>query len=131
MVVWAIGSTSLLGCGGTDADAVGIASTCTADPDCPEVTIDGEAVQLNCVTDFKGGYCTIRGCTTAADCPAASTCVAHSDGKNYCFRECADKAECNANRPVDDEANCSSSFEYATAADDEAGLKACIPPSSK
>jgi hypothetical protein len=58
-----------------------------------------------------------------------SICVAHEDGTNYCFRVCADKPECNANRGPEEEANCSSSFDWADPADD-LGQKACIPPSS-
>lgn len=119
----------LSACGGADADAVGVASTCERSSDCPEVTIDGAVVQLQCIRDFSGGYCSIEGCTEALDCPLASTCVAHTDGSNYCFRDCLDKGECNANRPPDLEANCSSSFDFATPSDDQ-GQKACIPPSS-
>jgi len=46
---------------------------------------------------------------------------------NYCFRICVDKAECNLNRDVDVEANCSSSVDFV---DGKKGAKACIPPSS-
>ena len=108
---------------------MGVASICEVDEDCPLVLIDGVETQLECITDFSGGYCSIAGCENALECPVGSTCVAHTDGVNYCFRECTEKAECNANRPVDDEANCSSSFDYADS-DDDTGLKACIPPSS-
>jgi hypothetical protein len=129
--VWGLALGVVLGgcSSGNEADQVGVASICEVDDDCPEVVIDGETTQLQCITDFSGGYCSIQGCDSAADCPDGSTCVAHDDGENYCFRECAEKSECNANRPEDDEANCSASFDYADPADDD-GLKACIPPSS-
>jgi len=119
----------LLACGGSDADSVGIASVCQEDEDCPEVDINGEPTQLQCITDFKGGYCSIPDCDSAADCPDGATCVLHTDQQTYCFRECEEKTECNANRPEEDEANCSASFDYADPEDDT-GSKACIPPSS-
>lgn len=122
----------LSGCSsdGTEADRLGVGATCDSTDDCAEVTIDGEKTQLTCLTQFDAGYCAIEDCKNKTDCPEGSTCVAHDDGNNYCFRECTSKSECNANRPADSEANCSSSFDYASPADDESGLKACIPPSS-
>lgn len=76
------------------------------------------------MTGFKGGYCGLSGCTKDTDCPSASACVTEG-GTNYCFRICADKAECNANRTVDFAANCSSSVTFVEAK----GVKACLPPS--
>lgn len=120
------------GCGDDDgtADQVGIAATCEVDDDCRDLELaDGGVVQLQCLTQFKGGYCGVPDCTSSAECPIDSICVTHDDGRNYCFRVCDDKPECNVNRPVDDEANCSSSFDWAVPAED-AGEKACIPPSA-
>ncbi|MCB9618191.1 MAG: hypothetical protein H6724_01925 [Sandaracinus sp.] len=121
------------GCGdddGSDADRVGIAASCVVDEDCRRFeSADGGVVQLRCLTQFSGGYCGLPDCVSSLDCPASSICVAHDDGRNYCFRVCADKPECNVNRPADVEANCSSSFDWATPSDD-GGEKACIPPSS-
>lgn len=121
-------------CGGpkdddTEADRLGVAASCKETAECPEVEIAGEMVQLDCLTQFDAGYCAIRGCDSALDCPGGATCVAH-EGTNYCFRECVDKSECNVNREPDHEANCSSNFDYADSADDVSGVKACIPPSS-
>jgi hypothetical protein len=119
------------GCGGEqEADRIGVASPCEKDSDCPESDIDGELVQLSCLSQFDAGYCAIEDCDQEADCPSGATCVAHDDGTNYCFRECRDKSECNANRPADSEANCSANFDYADPDDDRGGQKACIPPSS-
>lgn len=133
-----------VGCGGgndgedpngeTEADDLGIAAECEVDDDCPEVVIAGLGgaggkVQLKCLTQFEAGYCAIDDCESAADCPEGSTCVRHDDGVNYCFRECTQKTECNANRSSENEANCSANFDYARPADDD-GQKACIPPSS-
>lgn len=126
---------SCVACGDDDAnhaDTIGIAATCATTSECPRVpshSADGGVVQLVCLTQFKGGYCGLPDCTTSADCPNQSICVLHDDGNTYCFRECLDKPECNANRPVDDEANCSSSFDFNEPMDDM-GQKACIPPSS-
>ena len=107
-----------------------IASTCVVDEDCRSVTNpDGGTIQLRCLTQFTAGYCGLPDCVSSADCPLNSICVAHEDGNNYCFRVCDDKPECNTNRAPDVEANCSSSFDWATPSDDR-GEKACIPPSS-
>jgi hypothetical protein len=106
--------------GGTEADQLGVGAECTSDDDC-----DADTDQI-CLTNFKGGYCGIRDCTANADCPEGSACVAHDDGTNYCFRSCTDKPECNANRTVENESNCSSSVEYVEA---ETDGKACVPPS--
>ncbi len=115
---------------GNEADRVGIAWTCAVDDDCPiAVGRDGEDVPLLCLTTFAGGYCGLPDCTVSADCPEGSSCVLHDDGQTYCFRNCVDKPECNRNRPVELEANCSSSFDFNDPADD-IGQKACIPPSS-
>lgn len=104
--------------GGTQADKLGVGAACAKNEDC---TVEGQI----CLP-FKGGYCGIADCTADADCPQGSLCVAHTDGKNYCFRVCADKAECNYNRPVEVEANCSSNVTFVSG---KKGSKACVPPS--
>lgn len=123
----------LLACGGNDADDLGVASECATTEDCPTVqwAADSgeEEAQLECLTQFAGGYCGLSPCQGGGDCPDGSICVAHTDGTNYCFRACEDKPECNANRTEENEANCSSSFDWADPADDN-GERACIPPSS-
>ena len=107
------------GCGSeTDADELGVGAQCTADSEC------NEDIGQKCL-NFKGGYCGIEGCTKDSECPDASRCVTHDDGKNYCFLVCEDKATCNSNRDADFESNCSSSVTFV---DVEKG-KACIPPS--
>lgn len=104
---------------GSDADDAGVAAECTTNDDCFE---EGQV----CLTQFKGGYCGIQGCTSNADCPDQSGCVTHDDGVNYCFRFCGDKADCNVNRSVDNEANCSSSIDWV---ETDTDAKACVPPS--
>lgn len=117
--------------GGTESDRLGVAAECSSTDECATYPLaDGGTGQLACLTDFKGGYCGLKDCERSADCPDGALCVAHTDGSNYCFRACAEKPECNANRTVDDEANCSSSFDWANEGDDD-GSKACIPPSGK
>jgi hypothetical protein len=117
-----------LGCGddddGTQADRLGVGAECESDDDCLQSERDG-GISQECLTQFKGGYCGLEDCIDNDDCPEGSGCVAHDDGNNYCFRLCGDKPECNLNREPDNEANCSSSIEYAS---DPLG-KACVPPS--
>lgn len=122
---------TLAGCGddddGTAADRVGIAAECTADAECPEVRRGDETLQLTCLRAFKGGYCGIADCQQNDDCPEGSACVAHDDGNSYCFRLCVEKVECNRNRSLENEANCSASIDFTEA---NTNSKACVPPSS-
>jgi hypothetical protein len=108
----------LVACG-SSADDLGVGAQCTSNDQC-----DSDTHQV-CLS-FKGGYCGLMGCTHDTDCPQDSACIMHTDGVNYCFRTCSDKAQCNANRDVDNEANCSSNITFA---DPETGIKACVPPS--
>jgi hypothetical protein len=116
-------AASLAACGddddgpGTEADRLGVGAACTGDTECIEAS--------RCLTQFKGGYCGLEGCARDADCPQGSACVVH-EGSQFCFRICADKPECNRNRPLDSESNCSSSIEFVDA---KQGRKACLPPS--
>jgi len=107
------------GPGLTPAQQHGVGAACDDDEDC----FVGDT-QLMCLS-FKGGYCGLEGCSADSDCPPGSGCVAHEDGKNYCFLFCVDKPECNYTRPVDIEANCSSKIDFADGAKDN---KACVPP---
>lgn len=108
-------------CGGDDnADTFGVGAQCTMTEDC------NQDIGAQTCLPFKGGYCGLQGCLADADCPDASACITHDDGINYCFRICVDKADCNANRDVDNEANCSSSVDFVDGAN---GRKACVPPS--
>ena len=105
--------------GGNQADDRGIGAQCTKTEDC-----DTGLMQV-CL-GFKGGYCGELGCTKDLDCVDGAACIRHTDGINYCFRICADKPECNANRDPVNEANCSSSVDFVEGA---MGRKACVPPS--
>jgi len=127
-----VATLSLPGCGdendnqGTEADRLGVGAQCSTDQDCLQPQTQNEPVQ-KCLQQFKGGYCGIENCTKDTDCPQASACVAHSDGKNYCFRICVDKLECNQNRLESFAANCSSNVSFVGGKTDS---KACVPPSS-
>jgi hypothetical protein len=110
----------LLGCGDDGADSVGVGAQCTMTSEC---NVD---LHETCLTAFKGGYCGLEGCAHDTDCPTDSACVAHTDGHNYCFRTCAQKTDCNANRDSTNESNCSAT---ATFVDPTNGRKACVPPS--
>src|SRR5262245_30547497 len=89
------------GDGGTEAQRRGVGSSCAISDDCTET---GQS----CLTQFKGGYCGVAGCTGDATCPPGSACVTHDDGMNYCFLLCNLKTDCNGKRTVDIESNCSS-----------------------
>lgn len=110
----------LFGCGseGSEAQRRGVGAACAANPDCKE--------GLTCLS-FKGGYCGLAACQNDDACPQGSACVAHSDGKNYCFLVCTDKPQCNLYRAADQEANCSSNVTFV---EGTPSVKACVPPSS-
>ncbi len=125
---WILVTALCLGCGsggGSEADDVGVGAECADSDDCPSP--DTDIGDLECLTQFAGGYCGLEGCEVNEDCPEGSACVIHDDGNNYCFLECFDKEECNLNRSADTESNCSSNIVYADA---ETEGKACVPPSS-
>jgi hypothetical protein len=128
---WVLALLGLAACGGgNEADRIGVGWECSASTACPSWTVpDGGTQPLACLPQFAGGYCGLQDCTSSVGCPAGSICVTHTDGRNYCFRTCADKPECNTHRTTANEANCSSSFTWALPSDDN-GAKACIPPSS-
>ena len=114
---------------GVEADLLGVGAACAEDAACPTIareSEDGEDFVLVCLSQFKGGYCGLQGCTSHAECPEASACVSMDDGNNYCFRQCLDKPECNENRDADEEANCSSSVTFV---EPDTPGKACVPPS--
>jgi len=106
---------------GTQADLIGVGAPCKVQADC----LQTEAGVQNCLTEFKGGYCGLKGCTTSADCPAGSGCVTYN-AATYCFRRCKEKTECNLNRPLDIESNCSSNVDFV---EGKTGDKPCVPPS--
>ncbi|HEX6245584.1 MAG TPA: hypothetical protein VFZ61_31890 [Polyangiales bacterium] len=121
------GLCALWGCDddkGTEADRLGVGAECRSSDDCLQQGDGG--VNLTCLTQFKGGYCGLQGCSGNDDCPDQSACVLHDDGNRYCFRSCSDKPECNANRSPANESNCSSNVSYV---DDDTRGKACVPPS--
>ena len=119
---------ALLACGDddgtTEADALGVGAECGGSSDCLRQGDGG--INLACLDQFKGGYCGLEDCTGNDDCPARSVCVAHDDGRSYCFRSCVDKSECNSNRSEGNEANCSSNVDFV---DEDTPGKACVPPS--
>ena len=106
------------------SDRLGVGAECASNDDCLREGDGG--INLACLPQFKGGYCGLEGCNGNEDCPERSACVAHDDGRRYCFRSCADKPECNLNRSPDNEANCSSSVDYV---DEDTPGKSCVPPS--
>lgn len=113
-----LGLTTVIACGEDDAVSLGVGASCTEDSEC------GEENQ-SCLTQFKGGYCSVEKCRADAECPDGSRCVTHDDGANYCFLICTDKSQCNTDRNAEEEANCSSSVTFVEEGDND---KACVPP---
>jgi len=121
---------------GSDGEPVaterGVGDGCLVTADCrndegvQEDTTEPLAL-LECLTEFKGGYCGLKGCRAHAECPEGSLCVIGDNGSNYCFLVCQEKADCNLHRPADIEANCSSNVELV---DGAKNLKTCVPPSA-
>lgn len=100
---------------------VAVGAECTASEECDVV----DEMALECLTQFKGGYCGLEGCTGDVDCPEVSACVNYDDGQNYCFRLCQDKPECNRERSAENESNCTGSVNFVDSRNDR---KACEPP---
>lgn len=118
MVLGILTLASVGACGSVnDANQRGVGAQCASNADCSEAN-------QTCLA-FKGGYCGVRGCMQDSSCPPGSACIAHTDGMKYCFLVCDTKANCNANRTPDVEANCSSSVTFVEGAK---GRKACVPP---
>jgi hypothetical protein len=116
------------GCGdeGTEADRIGVGAQCTDDGQCESAD---EQITLVCLRQFTGGYCGLEGCTSDAKCPEGSACVTNDDTKNYCYRLCQEKSDCNRNRDEENWANCvgSGTINFVDGGTDR---KACEPPSS-
>ena len=108
-------------CGGSESDALGLAAQCGGEHVCRQ-DVDPP---LECLSDFKGGYCGLSGCKGNTDCPDDAICIEHTDKVNYCFRTCVDKIECNENRSEESEANCSSNVTRVEGGNE----KVCVPPS--
>jgi hypothetical protein len=99
-----------------------VGAACASDTDCTE---EGQ----RCLTEFRGGLCGIADCTSSAQCPGGSVCVADPDfSRNYCLLACVDKPECNVHRAVDVEANCTSTLNQLDPPDGGNGPKVCRPP---
>ena len=110
--------------GGSEASDQLIGAECTGPEDCDDE--DPETPELDCITDFKGGYCGRAGCTASEECPEGSLC-ADMEGSYYCFLVCTEKYQCNEHRTVDNESNCSSNIDPVEGGEE----KLCIPPSGE
>ena len=108
---------------GSEADRLYIGGICENQADCDDD--DEDTLELECLQDFKGGYCGLEDCEDSEDCPDGSLC-ADLDGAFYCFLVCTDKVQCNVNRTADNESNCSANIEPVEGGED----KLCIPPSA-
>jgi hypothetical protein len=122
-----IAALVLAGCGdssSTEADRIGVGGECSQAAECESADED---ITLTCLTQFTGGYCGLEGCEGDGDCPEGSACIDYEDGNNYCFRVCVEKPECNENRSLENESNCSANVVFV---DERNERKACVPPSS-
>lgn len=100
-----------------------IGAQCLTATDCDDHNDD--TAPLECLTEFSGGYCGDASCIASTDCPDGSVCVG-LDGSTYCFLVCNEKADCNQNRDLENEANCSSNVDPV----EGGNIKVCVPPSS-
>jgi hypothetical protein len=121
-------ATALMGAAACDRDTNEandqlIGGQCAVAADCDDE--NEETPPLDCIPDFKGGYCGREGCAHDMDCPEGSICVDY-EGSTYCFLVCLDKVECNYNRSYENESNCSSNVNPVDGGND----KVCVPPSS-
>jgi hypothetical protein len=124
---------SLAGCRADDGDAAkrGVGAACEISDDCEgDSPAQGQDAMdaspfLECLTEFKAGYCGLTGCESHDDCPAGSLCVVADGGVHYCFLLCVDKVDCNTHRAADSEANCTSSVDFIDGAKTS---KVCVPP---
>jgi hypothetical protein len=89
---------------------------CKADADC--------ATGLVCNTNFKGGYCAKKDCSTNADCGQNARCT-KVGGASYCLKTCAGAWDCSLCRPRDLPGACRDDVDYV-----EAGTtgSVCVPP---
>ena len=60
--------------------------TCTIYSDCKG--------RMDCLTDFKEGYCAMRGCSKDSPCPDGSACVELNAG-SACLKSCKTDGDCN------------------------------------
>ena len=122
-----------VGCGDDDGTAAirrGVGDECMIDTSA-DASRQGncDMAGQECLTEFAGGYCGVRGCTADADCPEGSACVTDDGTTNYCFLICLDKPECNPHRTVENESSCVSSLTFVDPAG-AGGRKVCRPPLS-
>jgi hypothetical protein len=107
--------------GGGDNRRICVPGDCDIGESCSE-TADC-APDLECVTNFGGGYCTLRGCSAENPCPGESLCVTRDD-ENYCFRPCARASDCTYCRDSDASVSCTDDVTFAM---DGATGSVCVP----
>ncbi len=93
----------------------GVGARCSSAADCDP--------DLECVTSFHGGYCTMRDCTVNADCPGGTLCVTVGD-ENFCHRPCATASDCSLCRNADSPATCRDDVTFA---EDGTTGSVCVP----
>ncbi|MFO7565402.1 MAG: hypothetical protein R6X02_22365 [Enhygromyxa sp.] len=81
----------------------GIGAVCNEDADC--------GPDLVCIGEIDGGYCGVRDCQVADDCPMGSQCINHA-GINYCARNCDVASDCGFCRHENVGASCRADVEF-------------------
>ncbi|MDH5671314.1 MAG: hypothetical protein OEZ06_04145 [Myxococcales bacterium] len=92
----------------------GVGAHCWDDADCDP--------DLECLTDYHGGYCGRADCTGNADCPQNSVC-ADLGNRNVCVKTCTDGWECTFCRHRDAWVDCRNDVELVEAS----GVSVCVP----
>lgn len=107
--------------GGTENRKICVPGDCGVGADC---STDTDCNGLECIADFRGGYCGRRDCAGNDDCPGNTSCVVAADGHNYCFKNCGTDSDCSFCRHDGVFASCSSELDFA---DGGASGAVCVP----
>jgi hypothetical protein len=93
----------------------GVGSACASTEDCD--------ADLECLTGYRGGYCTQTGCTANADCPMGSACAVVDGGPNQCLRICTKESDCSLCRDPDVATACTADVPVV----DDMTASLCVP----
>ncbi|HEX2879439.1 MAG TPA: hypothetical protein VHO25_07870 [Polyangiaceae bacterium] len=107
--------------GGTENRKICVPGDCGVGADCSS---DTDCNGLECISDFRGGYCGRRDCTSNDDCPGDTSCVVAADGHNYCLKNCGADSDCSFCRHDGVFASCSTDVDFI-----DAGMSTavCLP----
>jgi hypothetical protein len=109
--------------GGSDNRKICVPANCGVGADCAD-TADCTG-DLECLTNFQGGYCTVKDCALNADCPQGSLCIQGSGGSSYCAKSCDVASDCSLCRASNAAGSCSDDVQFA---EDGTTGSVCVPP---